>query len=116
MNIANEELTMDFGRLVELFDRDAMAAGSFLRSALPDVMALLRCLELAESGLERARFAHELKGVCANLGAQRLAAAAELVQRELDERPEAPAALEAVRAAAREFAAVVTYYSASASA
>jgi len=104
------ELTMDFERLVQLFDHDSVAAASFLRSAMPEVMALLHCLDLAESVSERARFAHELKGVSANLGAQRLAAAADSIQRQLDARPEAPIALDSVRAAASELSQAVTDY------
>jgi PAS domain S-box-containing protein len=101
---------LDIARLSGIFQDDAAAVGSFLRSALPDIAALVRALRGARSSERRGRLAHELKGVAANLGAQRLAAAATALEHDLATNVEGRPRFGGVHAAARELSDAVSAY------
>jgi len=89
---------LNSNHLVDIFNGSVAAANAFLRSALPELSSLVRTLSGSDTRDERARIAHELKGVAANLGAQRLANAASALQHNLESGACEAAALQSVRA------------------
>jgi two-component system sensor histidine kinase/response regulator len=101
-------LIVDTDRLAVIFNNDANAAGAFLRSALPDLAALLLALETANSRDTRAKCAHELKGVASNIGAQRLAWSAAALERDAYTTSDGSMALGLVRDATAALFAAVT--------
>jgi two-component system sensor histidine kinase/response regulator len=107
---ARPPVVVDTARLSDLFNSDKAAIGAFLESALPDLERLVNELAVTDSRDERIRLAHELKGVSANLGAQKLSSAAAALERDLHTMGEGLVSLEPVRDAASVLAAVVASY------
>ncbi len=101
---------LDVSRLLDIFDGDAAAVERFLWSALPDLRELLNTFRNADSPDARERLAHELKGVAANIGARRLAAASSDVTEALKSGGADEATLAALWSAADDLMHLISKY------